>query len=314
MKMTFMFLLLLSVSLNTFARQDEKSAFELLKTDLRFFTKTLSRDVPLYSWTSKKKLTKKYRLPKKTSVIFNDKGYKKFVFSRTKKFFTYNKSDKAWLGHGLYTYHNPVGSAEYGDTVIEIMVPKGNSYLDLRYTNLEFDGFTPDREIKLTMPTIMALDRQFSCTPLIDDAVTVGFIKNKEYFALSKNYFVKCSARAKILKRALRKLNIAFLNYAWSAGDIPLTYCPDSNAGTAAQLLVAGPWLKKAAINGFISTFSDDFTPEHRQAYHSIHLFTRALTYSTPTWDIFFDTSMTSIVEAKIKSKFGCGQYPEDKL
>ena len=143
MKAILLFLLLLPLSNHAFAspvaKNETKEVLASLKTDLKIFTKTLSRDVPVYTWVKNDRLTKSYGLPKKSSVIYNHKAFRKFIVSRTKKLLKYDKTDEQWLGKGLYTYHNPVGSADYGDALIEIMVPKGNSYLDLRYTNLEFE-------------------------------------------------------------------------------------------------------------------------------------------------------------------------------
>ncbi len=295
--------------------QEEAIVYEALMNDLKVLTKTLTRDVAVYSWTSKKKLISNFTLPKSDSIEFNHPAYRQYALSKLNKFFTYKGQGlaAAWLGNGLYTYHNPIGSRSYGSTLIEVIIPKGNAYLDLRNGTHKMGKVSTDREIKLSKPTIKALNKLFSCGKLKSRS-RVGRFNGVSFYALSKNKFMKCAPRAAMLKRAFAELNIAFVAYVWSAGDKKTKYCPNSNADSTAHVINAGPWMKNAIINGYIKKFSNDFGDEHLQAYRSIHMFTKVLRKGSPKWKFFKEMDITEFGISKIKNKFGCGQYPEDKL
>lgn len=294
-------------SLSAFA--EDLSLRDLIKKDLVKFSKVLSRDVSIFSWTSKKKLVRKYGLPNSKSIEFNHQAFGEYAKTEFDSFFTFRKMKfkTNHLGHGLYAYHEMFGSKSYGNTLIEIIVPKGSRYLELRHGSEVFD-----REIKLSEKTIKALKNELKCKKV--ESALFGTFDGTPFYSVDKNQLMKCKARALLFKEVFSELNIAFVTYIWRVKEKKTSYCPKSTAGYTAMVFVAGKWSDKVQVNGFMTSFSNEYGNKHMKAYESIHMYSRAFSKRKPGWKFFENQEINQTHINKVKSKFGCGFNLEDNL
>jgi len=305
---------------------------EMLKNDLLLTTKTLSRDIKAYNWFN--------------GGYYNDDldleadYFKTKFLSTTKLFWDYNRNQGLNVGPALYAATDTMMSQDWGNTLIEVMIPAGTKFIDIRGGDV-YDHFD------ISKKTVMALNQV--CQGKVASLTGNEFYKTisgkkVSFLSTPKQNLTKAKACHGIFNRAIKELDIRFVTYQWAYSNLdwsrnsgvpndprkgcePSVYSSFIILGQADRLTYrsADLTLGKIKIYGYTNNIGPNPSPEKLEKYRYIDHHTR-LTYGEKSkWPMFdrswreLDTSFNTLwpfMDKMKHSMFDCmpSIYKEDAI
>jgi len=300
-KSALIFVFTISLNFNVWASIEQQRLQQSLEKDIAAFTVTLSRDIKLYRWSTKKGLLTNHNAQ---NVIDS--------------FFIYTRSEHGQhMGNGLYFASNPMQSAHLFAqdwALYEVVIPAGSKIWDIR-------KLAPIDYAKVSMFPISAETFQILESYLLKLKVNMknlypqgkkitSVINNQNYIFVTKHEIIHYLPG--IFKAALlgQNINLIAYNYFNSTSTLCSESSPHNTSG-AAFISLGG----YQVLNRFQSSMAPTFLQFKAASYIKAFAKSTRLVYQNRffSWKSM-DLGHEDLALWSQTSIFGCGDYAEDRL
>lgn len=297
------------------AEVSEREAFVALKTDLAKLKKTLSRDIKVYHWFNSSNRTINRLRP-------SDPYFSGALDYYSKRFFQIG--DKHEVGEGFYAALDPQVSTEFGDTLIEVEIQRGTSFLDIRA------GHRFGLEVTLKTKEILS----DYCWNDFSQDESIYEYKGEDYQSIFKLSLASNERCLGLLNKVVQSLGVEFITYGWWPTGENFGVCKGEEKGAFLLFgkLLSSPYdfenpkidLSSFRVHGFVPYPNfNNLSQTEREKYKFVDQFSRLswVDYSSNKgqWSVFSDLEPREtqpLLNELSRVRFGCDKekFPEDKL
>lgn len=269
----------------------ERGVIDLIKRDLSVTTKSLTREVRGYHWFNSNVGTKKMSL--------DDSFFKEQFLHAAKPFWTFNPIQDHNVGPGFYAAPDPGISERYGNTMIEVIIPAGTRFIDMR-------GGAFDTQLEISNETQAAMNTYCrgagQVLPNYPDVFKIeidGQVKTfQSFFKQTLTYDISCY---KMFSQAVRELNVEFLAYGWGPYNNLQNGCEKSILSSFVMLGVVKKFKKDTAVlsmgsvkvRGYTQKLGKRPKSKKLESYRFVDRFTRTVRGKKAKWS-YFDNQRVS--------------------
>ena len=291
----------------------ERGVIDLIKRDLTVTTKSLTREVRGYHWFGSNFSNKKMSL--------DDKNFKDYFLDTAQKFWTYQQNQEHNIGPGFYAAPDPGISETYGNTMIEVVIPAGTRFIDIR-------GGASDSQFEISKQTQAAMNSycQGGVLPNYEQifyANVNGETKPfQSFFKQTLTYIEPCY---RMFSQAVREMNVEFLAYGWGPFNNLQNGCEKSILSSFVMLGVVKRFKDNTAelsmgsvkVNGYTQKMGKRPSSKKLASYEFVDRFTRTVRGKKAKWSYFDNKPVSGNDIENIKRKaFDCQSsvYTEEAI
>ena len=281
----------------------DRELVELIKRDLSVTTKTLQHEVRGYHWFGSNISDRK--------ISTTDSIFEKHFLDTAQNFWTYASQQDHNIGPGFYAATDPDISKRYGNTMIEVIIPPGTKFIDVR-------GGVADYQFEISQQTQNALNQICNSGVVVNNqgVFYADILGQKTPFqSFLKQTLTYIEPCYRVFNQAVAELGVEFIAYGWGPHHNMSHHCEPSILSSMVMLGKVKRFKDNTAKLGMGSVKVYGYTqkigknPKRKKVdrYRYVDRFTRLVRGTKAKWSYFDNESISSADIANIKNKtFNC--------